>query len=405
MDVMSLCSSSPISNQSVPSLKISHVSSPSLTDTINEKNGSSFPLLTSTAILRSPVSPLHTTTQSPHHDTSSVTVVNHNLCNQSFTPQSHPSRVNYLKPPELISRRSSLTSSSSSLSNLSISQSTNDTSLWPRQLPSLPTTSYHHQSLPPPQYPYIPQSQQQSNNYPRPSTIASDYLSPYATSISSGSIVDNDSPYIQQTTEQSLVKMGKVVDYCNQIAHFALQYRDMKVNHNSSAAIPQITESHLTNIINRAYDVLNIVSGLKGETTARPSSVELSQDEIDWIRKQRVLGTYTRTRYKKRNLAAPPGRCHSCNITETPEWRRGPDGARTLCNACGLHFAKITRERALSAMQQNEQKNLQRQQTASNSSNITSTTSPILDENSSNNNNSSMPTPDNNRKEERISKS
>ncbi|KAL8806508.1 MAG: hypothetical protein Q9182_001291 [Xanthomendoza sp. 2 TL-2023] len=34
--------------------------------------------------------------------------------------------------------------------------------------------------------------------------------------------------------------------------------------------------------------------------------------------------------------AAPPGRCHSCSRSETPEWRRGPDGARTLCNACGL---------------------------------------------------------------------
>ena len=36
--------------------------------------------------------------------------------------------------------------------------------------------------------------------------------------------------------------------------------------------------------------------------------------------------------------AAPPGRCHSCNRAETPEWRRGPDGARTLCNACGLRM-------------------------------------------------------------------
>lgn len=34
--------------------------------------------------------------------------------------------------------------------------------------------------------------------------------------------------------------------------------------------------------------------------------------------------------------ATPPGKCHSCSIRETPEWRRGPDGARTLCNACGL---------------------------------------------------------------------
>jgi len=42
--------------------------------------------------------------------------------------------------------------------------------------------------------------------------------------------------------------------------------------------------------------------------------------------------------------AAPPGRCHSCNRNETPEWRRGPDGARTLCNACGLHYAKLTRK-------------------------------------------------------------
>lgn len=39
---------------------------------------------------------------------------------------------------------------------------------------------------------------------------------------------------------------------------------------------------------------------------------------------------------KRRGRAAPPGRCHSCQRAETPEWRRGPDGARTLCNACGL---------------------------------------------------------------------
>ncbi|KXH60921.1 GATA zinc finger [Colletotrichum salicis] len=49
--------------------------------------------------------------------------------------------------------------------------------------------------------------------------------------------------------------------------------------------------------------------------------------------------------------AAPPGRCHSCNRIDTPEWRRGPDGARTLCNACGLHYAKLERKRQLEARQ------------------------------------------------------
>ncbi|OSS51445.1 hypothetical protein B5807_03299 [Epicoccum nigrum] len=60
------------------------------------------------------------------------------------------------------------------------------------------------------------------------------------------------------------------------------------------------------------------------------------------------VGADNKTR--KRGRAAPPGRCHSCNRAETPEWRRGPDGARTLCNACGLHYAKLTRKIGKDAM-------------------------------------------------------
>ncbi|SAM00559.1 hypothetical protein [Absidia glauca] len=39
----------------------------------------------------------------------------------------------------------------------------------------------------------------------------------------------------------------------------------------------------------------------------------------------------------KRRKSLAGQQCHSCHTFETPEWRRGPDGARTLCNACGLH--------------------------------------------------------------------
>ncbi|KAK7463377.1 hypothetical protein VKT23_006732 [Stygiomarasmius scandens] len=53
-----------------------------------------------------------------------------------------------------------------------------------------------------------------------------------------------------------------------------------------------------------------------------------------------------KSKYRKRSRATPPGKCHSCNIKETPEWRRGPDGARTLCNACGLHYAKLMRKQS-----------------------------------------------------------
>ncbi|KAL1920167.1 uncharacterized protein VTP21DRAFT_1313 [Calcarisporiella thermophila] len=37
-------------------------------------------------------------------------------------------------------------------------------------------------------------------------------------------------------------------------------------------------------------------------------------------------------------------RCQNCKSTETPEWRKGPMGPRTLCNACGLTWAKTTRQ-------------------------------------------------------------
>ncbi|WYZ40903.1 hypothetical protein EsH8_IV_001244 [Colletotrichum jinshuiense] len=32
--------------------------------------------------------------------------------------------------------------------------------------------------------------------------------------------------------------------------------------------------------------------------------------------------------------------CHSCHVTSTPQWRNGPAGHCTLCNVCGLMYAK-----------------------------------------------------------------
>ncbi|KTA95201.1 Protein GAT2 [Nakaseomyces glabratus] len=37
-------------------------------------------------------------------------------------------------------------------------------------------------------------------------------------------------------------------------------------------------------------------------------------------------------------------RCHHCGESDTPEWRRGPYGSRTLCNACGLFYRKLTKK-------------------------------------------------------------
>ncbi|KAI0917861.1 hypothetical protein AcV5_002692 [Taiwanofungus camphoratus] len=54
----------------------------------------------------------------------------------------------------------------------------------------------------------------------------------------------------------------------------------------------------------------------------------------------------SKTRQQSENPPATEGQtCLGCNATSTPEWRRGPMGPRTLCNACGLVYAKLIKKR------------------------------------------------------------
>lgn len=45
-------------------------------------------------------------------------------------------------------------------------------------------------------------------------------------------------------------------------------------------------------------------------------------------------------RRRRRRRRAPTGdrRCSHCGVQKTPQWRAGPEGAKTLCNACGVRY-------------------------------------------------------------------
>ncbi|EGC39955.1 hypothetical protein DICPUDRAFT_96381 [Dictyostelium purpureum] len=45
-------------------------------------------------------------------------------------------------------------------------------------------------------------------------------------------------------------------------------------------------------------------------------------------------------RRRSANVDKDSLKCYQCNTSNTPEWRKGPDGPATLCNACGLAYAK-----------------------------------------------------------------
>ncbi|KDR81724.1 hypothetical protein GALMADRAFT_239880 [Galerina marginata CBS 339.88] len=83
------------------------------------------------------------------------------------------------------------------------------------------------------------------------------------------------------------------------------------------------------------------VGGLKGSTTDSDvgslcvSGSSNAEDQSEEGAKKKKL---------KRSLNMEQHVCVTCGRTDSPEWRKGPGGPKTLCNACGLRWAKQNRK-------------------------------------------------------------
>ncbi|KAL7153870.1 hypothetical protein ABFS83_04G197400 [Erythranthe nasuta] len=42
--------------------------------------------------------------------------------------------------------------------------------------------------------------------------------------------------------------------------------------------------------------------------------------------------------YSEKSMQKHPKKCTHCEVTKTPQWREGPLGPKTLCNACGVRY-------------------------------------------------------------------
>lgn len=118
--------------------------------------------------------------------------------------------------------------------------------------------------------------------------------------------------------------------------------------------------------------------------------------EYELIRQARNLqDANSRPKYRRRNRRSMVGqKCHSCSTTETPEWRRGPDGARTLCNACGLHYSKLLRKGSIVVQTNNyllTEVSPSSQQQQQSSATISSTAASAISNNHNNMNRSAPP--------------
>ncbi|KAI0473267.1 hypothetical protein GGR56DRAFT_677278 [Xylariaceae sp. FL0804] len=154
--------------------------------------------------------------------------------------------------------------------------------------------------------------------------------------------------------------LSKIAWTSRTIYNFAESYGKLASEQHRAHHIPERlpTEQEVTECISNAHwlkgqleavrDIVQqSIASEKAREGGRPKGLYEGDDDVsmygDGIKQPYGLGEVK----KRRGRAAPPGRCHSCNRIDTPEWRRGPDGARTLCNACGLHYAKLERKRQM----------------------------------------------------------
>ncbi|KAI9102433.1 hypothetical protein DFS34DRAFT_391434 [Phlyctochytrium arcticum] len=84
------------------------------------------------------------------------------------------------------------------------------------------------------------------------------------------------------------------------------------------------------------FDVMNEV---------RPTSLhyELNQMRIHNKHLREELESLLAPSKRKVKPRPEVSRCAQCQTSYSPEWRKGPDNQRNLCNACGLRYAKASR--------------------------------------------------------------
>ncbi|KAF9322550.1 hypothetical protein BG006_002295 [Podila minutissima] len=127
-------------------------------------------------------------------------------------------------------------------------------------------------------------------------------------------------------------------DYRRYDSGFSSSTNSNSISMDRSGGLYALSESNLTN-----RSVSGITQGLQNSNIDNHnSSSRMSSGSINGATVASGVKTSTpenmqHQKYRKRaKRTQPPGRCLSCDSSDTPEWRRGPDGARTLCNACGL---------------------------------------------------------------------
>ncbi|OJD15642.1 hypothetical protein AJ78_04103 [Emergomyces pasteurianus Ep9510] len=130
-----------------------------------------------------------------------------------------------------------------------------------------------------------------------------------------------------------------------------------------AASLPQHNISQPRGFEGSTYlDDIELMTGLhygtgeraRGISTGDPNCTVFQSDAPPAVSFMAGRRDYSRSgrsnaERKRRNKPVETHFCTDCGTFSSPEWRKGPSGKKTLCNACGLRWAKQEKKSQLSS--------------------------------------------------------
>ncbi|KAK1397612.1 GATA transcription factor 9 [Heracleum sosnowskyi] len=89
-------------------------------------------------------------------------------------------------------------------------------------------------------------------------------------------------------------------------------------------------------LLHQAYwlaDSELILPKYEGKNIAKEGNMNMNMIDVE-----KVMGSFEGLKGQQQQQQPSPRRCSHCLSQKTPQWRSGPSGPKTLCNACGVRY-------------------------------------------------------------------
>jgi hypothetical protein len=81
------------------------------------------------------------------------------------------------------------------------------------------------------------------------------------------------------------------------------------------------------------YNQMKFPVRARSKSRSKPRVVDTLNQQFPWKQPSNKV-----SREPLKQTSNIGRKCHHCGADNTPQWRAGPDGPKTLCNACGVRY-------------------------------------------------------------------